>query len=151
MAYWRLHYHAVWSCKNREPLIINDLEAPLHNYLLGKGLELGAIMHGVGGIEDHVHTTFSLAPKYAIADFVGKLKGAASHWVTHVLKYPGEFDWQRGYGVVSFGSKHLPMVIKYVRNQKIHHQRKTAIDVFEKWSEDEDGVVMYWEGLQKKE
>ena len=92
---------------------------------------------------------YSLSPKYAIADFVGKLKGAASHWVTHVLKYPGEFDWQRGYGVVSFGSKHLSLVIKYVRSQKEHHQRKTAIDVLENWSEDEDGVVMYWEGSRK--
>lgn len=146
MAYWRLHYHAVWSCKNREPLITKELEAPLYNYLLGKGLELGAIMHIVGGIADHVHTGFSLPPKYAIADFIGKLKGASSHWVTYVLKHAGEFDWQRGYGVLSFGSKHLPLVIKYVRNQKEHHSRKTVIDVLEKWSEEDEGVVMYWEG-----
>jgi hypothetical protein len=30
MAYWRLHYHAVWACKNREPLITAELEPELY-------------------------------------------------------------------------------------------------------------------------
>jgi len=58
-------------------------------------------MHEVGGIEDHVHTVFSLPPKYAVADFIGTLKGASSHWVTH--------------------------------------------EAMKKWSEEEDGVVVYLE------
>jgi REP element-mobilizing transposase RayT len=84
MPYWRLHYHAIWSCKNRAPLITPELEPELYKYLRGKGLELGGIMHAVGGIEDHVHNVFSLPPKYAIADFIGKLKGASSHWAAPV-------------------------------------------------------------------
>jgi hypothetical protein len=63
--------------------------------------------------------------------------------VTHVLKHPGEFDWQRGYGVLSFGRKNLPQVIAYALNQKEHHQRQTTNEAMEKWSEEEDGVVMY--------
>jgi len=143
MSYWRLHYHAIWSCKNRAPLITPELEPELYKYLRGKGLELGAIMHAVGGIEDHVHNVFSLPPKFAIADFIGKLKGASSHWVTHVLKHPGEFDWQRGYGVLSFGDKNLPTVIAYANNQKEHHGRQTTHEAMEKWCEEEDGVVAY--------
>jgi len=142
MPYWRLHYHAVWSCKNREELIMPELEPKLYEYILGKGLELGGIMHAVGGIADHFHTTFSLAPKYALANFIGKLKGASSHWVTHVLKHPDPFDWQRGYGVVSFGSRHLERVIRYVHNQKEHHRKQTINTIMEKWSEEEDGVVV---------
>lgn len=143
MPYWRLHYHAVWTCKNREPLITPELEPELYKYLRGKGLELGALMHAVGGIEDHTHATFSLPPKYALADFIGKLKGASSHWVTHILHHSGEFDWQRGYGVLSFGSRDLARVIAYVNNQKQHHQRGTTHEAMEKWSEEEDGVVVY--------
>jgi putative transposase len=157
MPYWRLHYHGIWSCKNRAPLITPELEPELYKYLRGKGLELGAIMHEVGGIEDHTHVVFSLPPKYAIADFIGKLKGASSHWVTHVLKHPGEFDWprpsfinfikeNRGYGVLSFGDKNLPTVIAYARNQKEHHRQQTTHEAMEKWSEEEDGVVVYLEG-----
>jgi len=144
MPYWRLHYHAVWSCKNREELISPELEPKLYEYIRGKGLELGGIMHAVGGIADHFHTTFSLAPKYALADFIGQLKGASSHWVTHVLKHPESFDWQRGYGVVSFGSRNLEQVIRYVKNQKEHHRKQTTNNIMEKWSEEEDGVVVAW-------
>lgn len=145
MSYWRLHYHGVWACKNREALITPELEPELYAYLRRKGLELGAIMHEIGGIEDHTHVVFSLPPKYAVAEFIGKLKGASSHWVTHVLKHPGAFDWQRGYGVLSFGDNNLPTVIAYARNQKKHHKDQTTRAVMEKWSEEEDGVVVYWD------
>ncbi len=107
MPYWRVHYHGIWACKNREPLITPELEPQLYQYLRGKGLELGAIIHEVGGIEDHTHLSFSLPPKYSVANFIGQLKGASSHWVSKVLRHPQEFDWQRGYGVLSHGGKDL--------------------------------------------
>ncbi len=97
-------------------------------------------MHAVGGIEDHVHISFSLPPKYDLANFIGKLKGASSHWVTHVLKHPGEFDWQRGYGVLSFAQKDLGRVVTYVQNQKEHHHVQTTNEEMEKWGEEDDWV-----------
>jgi REP element-mobilizing transposase RayT len=145
MPYWRLHYHAVWACKNRERLITPEFEPQLHEYIFGKGTELGAIMHAVDGIEDHLHSVFSLGPKFSLSDFIGNLKGASSHWVTHVLKHPLAFDWQRGYGVVTFGDRHFKQVIHYVRNQKQHHQNQSTNNSMEKWSEDEDGVVVVWD------
>jgi hypothetical protein len=63
--------------------------------------------------------------------------------VTHVLKHPGEFDWQRDYGAFSFGNKNLPTVIACAQNQKAHHRRQTTHEAMEKWSEEEEGVVMY--------
>lgn len=140
----RLHYHAVWACKERQELITTELEPELYQYILGKGLELGGIMHAVGGIADHLHTTFSLAPKYTLADFIGKLKGASSQWVTHVLKHPHPFDWQRGFGVVSFGDRNTEQAIHYVRNQK-DHRKQTINNALEKWSEEDDGVVVIWD------
>lgn len=142
MPYWRLHYHAIWTCKNREPLISNDLESELYQYLRGKGMELGAIIHAIGGIENHVHVVFSLAPKYAIATFIGKLKGASSHWITKVLRHPEPFEWQRGYGVLSFGSKNLPQLIHYALNQKEHHQCQTTNEILERCIDEDDGVAV---------
>jgi hypothetical protein len=31
-------------------------------------------------------------------------------------------EWQRGYGVVSFGRAHLDWVLKYIANQREHHR-----------------------------
>ena len=146
MSYWRLHYHAVWHCKYSDPLITPELEPKLYEYLIHKGFKLGAIMHGVGGIENHTHVVFSLPPKFAVADFIGQLKGSSSHWVTHVLKYPPEFQWQEGYGVLSFGDRHMKTILRYVKNQKKHHQKQRTIEVMEKWCDEEDGVVGFWDG-----
>ena len=100
-----------------------EFESRLHQYIMKKGRAFGAIMHGTGGIEDHIHVVFSLPPKMPVADFVGKIKGASSHWVNHVLKHPNIFKWQREYGVVSFSGKDLPKIIAYVENQKEHHAK----------------------------
>ena len=148
MAYWRLYYYAVWACKNRELLIVPELEVELYKYFFIKSRELGGDLNVVGGMEDHVHLVFSLPPKYAIADFIGMLKGSSSHWITHVLNYSGDFDWQRGYGVLSFGEQGMMRVIAYVKNQKEHHRTDRLNTRFETWSEDEDGAASFWNGVE---
>lgn len=79
MAYWQLFYHFVWAVKDRAPLITPTLEPQLYQYLRGKGIDLGGIVHAVGGIEDHVHVAVSIPPRIAVATYVGQLKGASSH------------------------------------------------------------------------
>ena len=138
MPYWRLQYQAAWACKNRECLILPVWEFELFKYLLRKGSQLGAIMHDVGGIENHVHVVFSLPPQYAVADFIGKLKGTSSHWVNHFLNENSHFKWQIGYGVFSFGDSAMNNIIAYTQNQKEHHKNNTIIPAFEKWNEDNE-------------
>jgi hypothetical protein len=41
-------------------------------------------------------------------------------------------DWQGGYGVVSFGARDLEWVINYIRNQKEHHKKGTAVERLER-------------------
>jgi REP element-mobilizing transposase RayT len=121
LAYWRLFYHIVWATKGRAHLITADLEPKLHGYLRGKIISLGGVVHAVGGIEDHIHVAASIPPKFAVATFVGQLKGASSHWVNHLTDYEGALYWQDGYGVFSFGERALPRVVAYVLNQRQHH------------------------------
>jgi hypothetical protein len=49
------------------------------------------------------------------------LKGASSHEANQKLGYKA-LDWQAGYGVVSFGTRDLPWVIDYVKNQRERHR-----------------------------
>ena len=132
MPYWQLYYHLVWATKAREALITSELEADLHRYLRGKGIELGGVVHAVGGIEDHVHLVVSIPPPIAVATFVGKLKGASSHWVTHVSPNQAPFAWQDGYGALSFGERSLPRVVQYALSQRERHQSKTLIEAMER-------------------
>jgi putative transposase len=130
VAFWRLFYHFVWSTKNRQPLIGADVEASLHNVMAAKATKLGAIVHAVGGVEDHVHLAVSVPPKLSLSDFVSQVKGNSSHFANHELGFP--FAWQAEYGVVSFGGKQLDVVVKYVKNQRQHHLDKTTMAFLER-------------------
>ncbi len=140
MPYWRLFYHIVFATKEREPLITPDIEQEVHGYLVGKATALGAIVYAVNGMEDHVHMVASVPPKLALSDFVGQIKGATSYHINH-MSDRGEtlLDWQRGYGVLSFGEKHLDWVIDYVRRQKEHHRDGATAAALERIEEIDDG------------
>ncbi|AFY44675.1 IS200/IS605 family transposase [Nostoc sp. PCC 7107] len=135
MAFWRLYYHLVWATKERQPLITHDKEAELYNYIIGKADFLNSIIHAIGGIEDHIHLIASIPPSLSIADFVKNIKGSSTHFLNqnyHISNNAIIFGWQRGYGVLSLGSKQLDNAVSYVRNQKNHHSQGTAIASLEK-------------------
>jgi putative transposase len=131
MPYWRLFYHIVWSTKNRLPLIEDRFVGQLHQAMAAKAIELAAIVHAVGGIEDHIHLAVSIPPSLALSQFIGQVKGNSSHFVNYVIKSVHEFKWQEEYGILSFGEKDLPFIVKYIHNQKEHHQRGTTLDYLE--------------------
>jgi REP element-mobilizing transposase RayT len=137
VSYWRLYYHFVWATKKRLPLITLEVETILFGYLIGKAHDMRAIVHAVGGIEDHVHLVTSVRPSVALSDFAARLKGSSSHHLNEILK--DAFAWQAGYGVVSFGEKQLEWVVRYVNNQKQHHAELTTAAKLEEVAVDSDG------------
>lgn len=55
---------------------------------------LGADMIAIGGIHDHVHLLLRFPATIALPTLVQRLKGASSHFVTHVARSPYAFKWQ---------------------------------------------------------
>jgi hypothetical protein len=48
-------------------------------------------------------------------------------------------EWQRGFGVVSFGKKQLPWVKEYIANQKEHYAAGKTHLRLERVTNDDDG------------
>lgn len=130
MAYWRLFYHFVWTTKNREPLLTPEIEAAVYRVMDADAKKMYCPLCVIGGIEDHSHVVAAVRPALSPADFIKQLKGASSHFVTHVLKQP--FEWQEGYGVLSVSEADVPRVIEYVRNQKQRHAARSLVDDWER-------------------
>ena len=61
-----------------------------------------------------------------VSEWIGELKGASAHYVNHGLANRKAIEWQTGYGVVSFGAKAMPWVVRYVENQREHHAKRTT-------------------------
>jgi REP element-mobilizing transposase RayT len=135
MPYWKIYYHFVWSTKNRLPLIDAKFEAELYRAIAAKVKDLGGFVHALDGTEDHTHLAASFPPKIAAAKFIGDVKGNSSHYVNHMIKPDFEFYWQDEYGVLTFGEKNLPAVVRYIHNQKKHHAEGTLIPAMERMDE----------------
>ncbi len=121
------------------PIITAEIEPRLHRYILNYALQSkGLIFHEIGGTETHVHIAVTIPPTLLISDWIGKVKGASSHYVNHELVNRKVLDWQTGYGVVSFGTKDLEWVVKYIQNQKEHHTKGTTVERLEKITHDQE-------------
>lgn len=132
MAYWRLFYHIVWGTKERQPCIEDRFASILHEQLRSNAARLGAAVHALGGVEDHVHLAVSVPPSIALSEFIRQLKGSSSHFVTHECSPASPFAWQPAYGVISLDSKQLSGVVQYVIQQRKHHLERTTIAVLER-------------------
>jgi hypothetical protein len=85
-----------------------------------------------------VHIAVTVPPTLLISEFIGQLKGGSSHDVNQANGgRQKELQWQSGYGVVSFGTRDLPWVIEYIRNQREHHARGTVHERLERVDQEE--------------
>src|SRR5687768_3049380 len=84
--YLSLHYHVVFSTKDRMRWIKEEWRDRLHDYLGGTVRGLGGHPEKLGGVEDHVHLLFGLKATHCLADFMRELKKASSLWVHEVTR-----------------------------------------------------------------
>lgn len=137
--YSELNLHIVWHCKLSSPLLKPQIEPLAHRFLRKRVIEtLGAFVHEIGGIETHVHLAITVPPTLLISEFIGQLKGGSSHDVNQQVGRQKVLEWQAGYGIVSFGTRDLPWVIEYIRQQREHHARGTFHDRLERITQDDD-------------
>jgi hypothetical protein len=53
--------------------------------------------------------------------------------VNHTLANRKIIEWQSGYGVVSFGTKATPWVVRDVEKQREHHAQRTTYERLERF------------------
>jgi REP element-mobilizing transposase RayT len=119
--YHSLHYHVVFSTKQRRPWMRTEWRGALHEYLGGTIRGLGGVAETVGGVEDHVHVLMSLGTTAAPADIVRELKKASSVWAAE--RHEPDFAWQEGYSIFTTSWTHAMAVRQYIAGQEEHHRR----------------------------
>jgi putative transposase len=137
--YSEINLHVVWHTKNSTPLLTSELEPLAHRFIRKRVIDTPrAFIHEIGGTETHVHLAVTVSPTLTPSEFIGHLKGGSSHDVDRELgRRDKVLQWQGGYGIVSFGTRDLPWVIEYIRNQREHHAKSTCHDRLERITEDD--------------
>jgi putative transposase len=124
-SYTNLLYHIIYGTKERRPLIDDEFQPRLYEYLGGtiRGLKSTALE--IGGVEDHVHILAKVSPTIAISDFLEKLKANSSKWAKSVRR---GFGWQDGYSAFTVSESQVERVRAYIRNQREHHKKTSFRD-----------------------
>jgi hypothetical protein len=66
----------------------------------------------------------------SISELIGELKGSCAYEINRVQGRK-TLNWQRGFGVVSFGRRNLQWVLDYITNQREHHTKGTTFERLE--------------------
>src|SRR5688572_8907434 len=108
--YTSLHYHIVFSTKNRERWIIPEIEQRIWSYLAGICCENKMKPIQIGGIEDHVHVLVGASANIAPSEIAQLLKGVSSGWIHKTFPKMRAFGWQDGYGGFTVSKSNHPEV-----------------------------------------
>ncbi len=120
--YLSLYVHVIFSTKNREPFLTDDIRQRTFDYLGGTIGGLGALSVRVGGMPDHVHLLIRTNAKTSISDLVREIKKSSTNWIRNEVP---SFSWQEGYGAFSVSAERLRGVVKYIENQEERHHKMT--------------------------
>lgn len=123
--YTSLHYHIVFSTKNREPWFTPENEQRIWEYIGGIARDNGMKALKVGGYNDHIHALVSIPPTIAVSKAVQFLKGGSSRWIHETFRDMAAFGWQDGYGAFAVGLSQMPDTVRYIEGQREHHRVKT--------------------------
>jgi REP element-mobilizing transposase RayT len=114
--------HAVFSTKEREPLLTRDIRARLWPYLAGIAKENHRRAIAIGGMPDHVHVLLSIPATLAVAKAIQLLKGNSSKWLHETLRETRNSSWQEGCGAFSIGVSGIDDTVRYIDTQEDHHR-----------------------------
>jgi putative transposase len=119
-----LHYHIVFSTKDRHPYIADEWRGRLHEYLGGLIRAAEGVPESIGGTANHVHLLVGLRATHTLASFIQDIKQTSSRWM-HEIIGAKDFAWQQGYGAFTVSVSNCESVKEYIANQLEHHRTKT--------------------------
>ena len=123
--YTSLHYHIIFSTKNREPWLVPDIEERIWAFIGGIARAHKMTALQIGGVEDHIHALVTAPARIAPAQIAQYLKGDSSKWIHEEFRSLRSFGWQDGYGGFTVSKSNLREVIRYIQNQREHHRKRT--------------------------
>jgi len=129
----KIWIHAIWATKERIPLIDQNIEQKVFQFITEQLCELGCPVRIINGMPDHIHCLFLLNPQKSISEVIKQIKGSSSHYINQNNLIADKFAWQTGYAAYSISESVVEKVFNYIKNQKSHHQKKSFHQEYEEF------------------
>jgi putative transposase len=133
MPYTKVLIHFIWSTKNRQHLITNDLKPLLLNHIKENSIKKGIFIDTLNCVSDHIHLLVSLGSEQTIAKSAMLIKGESSFWINKQKLIKKSFEWQDEYIALSVSYSAVDKVRSYILNQEQHHKKKTFTEEYEEF------------------
>ena len=123
-SYTALHYHLVWSTKERRPQITADISERLYAFIGGIIRDEKGTLLAVGGTPDHIHLLVRWRPDGSLSNLLRDIKTRSSRWAHEAIER-SEFRWQDGYSGFTVSRSALDDVRSYIERQEEHHRHRS--------------------------
>ncbi|HKR59426.1 MAG TPA: transposase [Pyrinomonadaceae bacterium] len=90
-----LHFHLIFSTKNRIRMIAKEWRDSLHAYMGGIVRGLNGVPLAIGGVADHAQLLVGLRATHRLDYVLRDIKADSSGWV-HTTVGLKKFEWQSG-------------------------------------------------------
>jgi REP element-mobilizing transposase RayT len=128
--YSSMRIHVVFSTKDRQKRLREELQPQLWAYIAGIARHHKFEAIKIGGTEDHCHALILLPAPIPLSKAVQTLKGCSSKWLNDTGVAGAKFAWQEGYGAFSVSASQTAEVVEYIRNQPEHHKKRNYEEEF---------------------
>ena len=128
--YTQIHIQSVFTVQDRNCIIKKSWKEELYKYITGIIQNNGHKVLAINGVPDHVHVFFGMRPNQSLSDLMQDIKGGSSLWINNKGFVQGRFSWQEGYGAFSYSKSGVDKVIDYIKNQEVHHKKRTFIEEY---------------------
>ena len=123
--YSQIYIQVVFAVQNRKSLIEPSWEEHLFKYITGIISNKHQKLIAINGMPDHIHIFMGMKPDCNLSNLVQEIKKSSNAFIKETKFSPYNFSWQEGFGAFSYGHSQIDRVVKYILNQKIHHQKTT--------------------------
>lgn len=132
MPFIKVYIHFIWSTKNRYPYLNSfELRQKVWNHIRENAKEKGIYIDFINGYSDHCHCVISLGVDQNIGKIIQLIKGESSFWINKNKLTKEKFEWQDEYFAISVSESLIDKVRDYIKNQEIHHKKKTFKDEYD--------------------
>ena len=133
MGYLKIWIHLVWTTKNREPILTQEIRRNILSHIRENAEQKGIYIDFINGYLEHVHCLISLGSGQNIDKILMLLKGESSYWININNIFLRKFEWQDEYFAVSVSESAITRVREYIRNQENHHKKKSFNDEYQEF------------------
>lgn len=123
MSFTKIWIHIVWTTKYKNRVLSESLLALLIPHIKTQCYKKRILLECTNGFADHMHALIRLRPDQSLAEVVQLIKGESSFWINKHNLTRTRFAWQTNYYAIAVSPRIVPVVVRYIENQKEKHSK----------------------------